>query len=209
MVILPRIPPRVLARAASLVCVLVLAPFASAASQETEEAPGFCTVGRPQPSCERLLVAQFTFYPRIERSSELDAPYEWEIGLLVNRSPTHAAGATVVLGMDGEGIRTAIKGRYRRWLGRYAALDASGGMAYARRDQAGPFETDPAFGVTGDLAVGLTDLVSVGVRADLMWSGLDRGPAGATYGAVRLGTYPGIVAGILALVVFSAVAGAG
>lgn len=144
-------------------------------------------------------MAQFTYYPGLQPSSELESTYEWELGVLVNRGATQAVGATVVLGMDGNGYRTAAKARYRRWLGRGAALDASVGVAYARRESATSYLHDPAYGVTGDVAVGLTDWVSVGVRGDVMWSHLDRAPATATYGAVRLGTRPGIVVMILGL----------
>jgi hypothetical protein len=205
-----RTAARLLARAASLACALALAPLGHAAAQETEETRRFCAFGRPQPSCETVLVAQFTFYPRIQRLNDLEAPYEWELGALVNRGRNQAVGATVVLGADGNGLRTAVKGRYRRWMGRYVALDASGGVAYARRDGAErSFVTEPAFGVTGDVAVGLTDWVSVGVRGDLMWSDLDREPAAATYGAVRLGTVPGVVVGVIGLALVAALADIG
>lgn len=190
---------RRLTRAATLACALSLASAARGAAQETEEPRQFCRTGRPQPACERVLVAQFTYYPGLQPTGDLDAPYEWEVGVLVNRGATQALGATVVLGMDGSGLRAAAKGRYRRWLSRHAALDASGGVAYARREQAASYLTDPAFGVTGDVAVGLTEWVSVGVRGDLLWSHVDRAPAAATYGAVRLGTRPGIVAMIIGL----------
>ncbi len=193
-------------------CLLVLLALPDPlVAQDADETRRFCVFGRPEPSCETLLVAQFTFYPRIQKYSDLDPAYEWEFGALVNRGGTQALGATVVLGGDGNGIRTALKGRYRRWVGRYVALDASGGVAYARRDVADPSSADhePALGVTGDLTLGLTDWVSVGVRGDLMWSDLDREPAGATYGAVRLGTIPGLLAGIVALAGVVAVGGGG
>lgn len=201
-------PIRFLLRSACLLAALALP--GRAAAQDTEEPRRFCVLGRPLPTCETVLVAQFTYYPRIQRFNDLNAPFEWEFGALVNRGTAGALGATVVLGADGNGVRTAVKGRYRRWVGRYVALDASGGVAYARRDVADPSSPDhePALGVTGDLALGLTDWVSVGVRGDLMWSGLDRGPEAATYGGVRLGTFPGIVAGIAAAAVVLAVGGA-
>ena len=195
-----RTAARLLTRAAALACALSLAVPERGAAQETEEPRHFCRVGRPQPACERVLVAQFTYYPALQPSSALESPYEWELGVLVNRGASQAMGATVVLGMDGNGFRAAAKGRYRRWMSRYAALDASGGVAYARRQQAASYLHDPAVGFTGDVAVGLSDWVSVGVRGDLMWSHLDRAPATAGYGAVRLGTRPGIVAALIGLV---------
>lgn len=194
-----------------LACTLLLATAASAGAQEPEEPRRFCKLGRPQPSCETMLVAVFTYYPRIQRFSDIDAPYEWEVGALVNRGPRQAVGATVVLGMDGNGFRTALKGRYRRWLGRYASVDAAGGLAFAHVDQPDPasFMTDRALGLTGDVAVGFTDWASVGVRGDVFWSHLDRAPVAATYGGVRLGTRPGIILGVILLVAVSATVGGG
>lgn len=201
-------PVRFLLRGACLLAALVLP--GRIAAQDTGETRRFCFFGRPVPACETVLVAQFTYYPRVQRFSRLNPAYEWEFGALVNRGTTQALGATVVLGGDGNGIRTALKGRYRRWAGRYVALDASGGVAYARRDVADPSSPahEPALGVTGDVALGLTDWVSVGVRGDLMWSGMDREPEAATYGAVRLGTLPGLIAGMAALAVVMAAGGA-
>lgn len=199
-----RITARLLARAAILV---LFALPARAAAQEDEEPRRFCMAGRPQPSCEMMLVAQFSWYPGMQPRSDLDSPYEWELGVLVNRGPTHAVGGTLVLGMDGNGTRAAVKARYRRWLSRYAAVDASGGVAMADRYWAPtPFTDRPAVGVTGDVAVGFTDWVSFGVRGDLLWSGLDHEPVGATYGTVRLGTTPGLVASVLG-VLFALFAG--
>ncbi|HEX2207613.1 MAG TPA: hypothetical protein VHG93_08005, partial [Longimicrobium sp.] len=168
----------------------------------------FCAVGRPQPSCQKVLVANFSYSPRIQRFSDLESPYEWEFGALVNRGPAHAVGATVVLGMDGNGVRAAAKARYRRWISRYAAVDAAGGLAARRREWAPTATNIPAVGFTGDVAIGLTDWVSVGVRGDLLWSHLDREPVGATFGEVRLGTRPGIVASVLGLVAGVLAAGA-
>lgn len=190
---------RLLACAATLVLSLALAT--PAASQEDEEEPRrFCRVGRPQPACEVVLVAQFSYYPRILRSSDLDSPFEWEIGALVNRGPTYAVGGTVVLGVDGNGRRVAVKGRYRRWISPTAAVDASGGLAMANRGWATTVTDRGTVGVTGDVAVGFTDWVSVGVRGDLLWSHAASEPVGATYGTVRLGTGAGLVVSILGAV---------
>jgi hypothetical protein len=204
-----RITTRLLACAATLACALSLAlPTRATAQENAEEPRSFCKIGRPQPSCDRMLFAQFTYYPRIPADSDLESPYEWEIGTLVNRGPAQAVGGALVLGNDGNGVRTALKARYRRWLGRYAAFDAAGGLALARRDwPPTPAADRTAVGVTGDVALGLTDWVSVGVRGDLLWSHLDREPVGGTYGTVRLGTRPGVVVSILGLALVAAFAG--
>lgn len=200
-----RVTGRLIAFAATLACAPSLALPGHAAAQDAEEPRRFCVIGRPQPSCEVVLFAQFSWYPRIQGSDELESPYEWEIGALVNRGAREAVGGTVVLGGDGHGARAAVKARYRRWLGRHAAFDVAGGLAVARCESATTvFDNRPAFGLTGDVALGLTDWASVGVRGDLLWS--DGEPVGATYGTVRLGTVPGILAGIIVLVAFVTVA---
>jgi hypothetical protein len=190
-----RITGRLLAFAA-LAGAPSLALPGRAAAQEDEAPRFFCLMGRPQPTCERMLFAQFTYYPHDNRFSELGAPLEWEVGALVNRGPEEAVGGTVVLGVDGSGVRTAVKARYRRWIGRYTALDAAGGLAVAQRRWTPSAPDDrAAFGVTGDVTLGLTDWASVGIRADLLWSNGE--PVSATYGAVRLGTLPGVVVSVL------------
>lgn len=191
-----RTAARLLARAATLACALSLALPARAGAQEDQEPRDFCWAARPQSSCEMVAVAQFSYYPPMPISRDLDPPWEWEFGLLVNRGPTHAVGGTVAVGMDGDGTRTALKARYRRWLSRYAAVDASGGLAIATSDwDPTPFNDNSAIGVTGDVAVGFTGWVSVGVRDDLLWR--DGEPLNATYGTVRLGAGPGLVVGLL------------
>lgn len=201
-----RITARLLAFAAALACAPSLALPGHAAAQDTEEPRPFCVMGRPQPTCEMVLFAQFSYYPRLQGSDELEEPIEWEIGALVNRGPREAIGGTVVLGADGNGPRTAVKVRYRRWMSRHAAFDAAAGLAWAQRDGVPPtFANRPAFGFTGDVALGLTDWASVGVRGDLLWS--DGEAVGATSGTVRLGTIPGVVFGLLTVVAFVSVMG--
>jgi hypothetical protein len=199
-----RITRQLLAFAATLACALLLALPARAAAQDAgpqkdEEPRDFCWRGRPQPSCEMVAVVHFSYYPPMPPTRDLGPPWEWEFGLLVNRGPTHAVGGTVSVGLDGDGTRTALKARYRHWLSRYAAVDASGGLAIATSDWSPtPFNDNSAIGVTGDVAVGFTDWVSVGVRGDLLWR--DGEPRNATYGTVRLGPAPGLVASLLGIV---------
>jgi hypothetical protein len=64
-------------------------------------------------------------------------------------------------------------------------------------------------GVTGDVALGLTDGVAIGVRGDLMWSELDGAPVANTYGTVRVGTIPAGIVTVLGLVLVAALADSG
>ena len=177
---------------------------------------GFCGVGRPAESCGAFLVAEGgahvllggSRYTRNDynngpgtRSAHLAGYFNWEIGVMVNRGPADAVGATVLAGADPNGLRVGLKGRYRRWMGRHAAVDVGAGLLAGRR--AAPFEGEDAGepgnrhevvgGLTADAALGLTDWASLSVRGDLL---LDRDgtPAHGVYGGLKLGTRPAMAA---------------
>lgn len=182
----------------------------------------FCWEGRPLESCRTFLLAEGGMhvllagsrYTRNEynnrgttRSAHLAGHLNWEIGVLVNRGAADAVGATVLVGGDPNGLRLGVKGRYRRWMGRHAALDLGAGVLAARR--AAPFEGADADrpgnrhvvvgGLTGDAALGLTDWASLSVRGDLLLDG-NGSPAHGVYGGLRLGTRPAAVATVAPVV---------
>lgn len=176
----------------------------------------FCWQGRPLESCRSFLVAEGgvhlllggSRYTRndynnggVTRSTHLAGHANWEIGIMVNRGPTHATGVTVLIGADPNGARLGVKGRYRRWMGRHTALDLGAGVLATRR--AAPFEGADVDrpgnrhvvvgGLTGDAALGLTDWASLSLRGDLLMDA-DGSPAHGVYGGLRLGTRPAAVA---------------
>lgn len=209
-------------------CLAVLAASAAACGATALPAQAreagtetFCIAGRPLPSCRYFLVATGSYYPRMAGSSyardfdvegrtvRLEHPkMEDQIGVLANGSAGNALGAALSAGLDEDtGLRVALKGRYRRWLGRYAAFDAGAGVLRAqveREQTAGPIESSYGYGVTGDVTFGLTDWVSLSGRGDIVWS--EGEPVHALYGGVRLGPLPTLFTGIAAAVVFAAVA---
>jgi hypothetical protein len=129
----------------------------------------------------------------------------WEVGLMENVSPRHAVGAALMAGGDANGERIAVKARYRRWNSRRSAMDVGAGLMFARRAEPHPSSQTPGnlhvpvMGLTGDVAVGLTDWVGVGVRGDLLFD-RDGKPAAGLYGGLKLGTGPALVASVLPLV---------
>ncbi|HYW08918.1 MAG TPA: hypothetical protein VE913_18290 [Longimicrobium sp.] len=197
------------------------------AQAQEAETKTFCIAGRPLPSCRYFLVATGSHYSRLGGSSyvsefdvqgrtvrlenpKMQSHYDMEIGVLANRGAEDALGTALSVGLDGDtGFRLALKGRYRRWVGRHAALDASAGVLRA------PVESERTvrridrpygYGVTSDLTVGLTDWVSLSGRGDIVWS---EGQSTHTlYGGVRLGSLPTLFTGIVAAVVLTAVADA-
>lgn len=206
------IPASFRGRAAVLFALAVLLAAPAPALAQEEPAPrSFCLAGRPAPTCRAFLVAQGSFFAPVAgtpHAEGLEGHGELEVGMMVNRGRSDAVGGAVQVGADANGLRLALKGRYRRWLGRYAAFDAGAGVLHARRNLAnGSRYDEPGLGVTGDVSIGLTDWAMVSARGDVLWSG-EASPAWAGYGGVRLGTAPGVVVGVVLLVVASAVAGA-
>lgn len=208
-----------------LALVAALLPAATAQGQVQQPRPerAFCREGRPAESCGSFLVAEGgahlllggSRYTRNEyndrgttRSPHLAGHLNWELGVMVNRGPAHAVGATVLVGGDPNGLRVGVKGRYRRWIGRHAALDLGAGVLGARR--AAPFEGADArepgnrhvvvAGLTGDAALGLTDWASLSVRADLV-ADADGALAHGVYGGLRLGTRPAATATVAPFIV--------
>ena len=198
-----------------------------ALGQDSGGAPNrLCVFGRPAPDCASVLYLRASFSPHVAGSSapydhpdlvgreapELESNYAVEVGFLRNRLDGGARGASLLVGADGNGARVALKGRYRWWLGRYAALDAGAGILAAQRSRPAARYPEPdaeaGVGLTADMVLGLTDWVSVGLEGDLLWTGADS-PAHALYARVQLGTLPSLVAGVWGLVGLVAVGQSG
>jgi hypothetical protein len=205
--------------ALALACVAMHAPAAPAQVEPEPSPRGFCWTARPLESCRTFFVAEAGAYTalastrytrrgfdgRVTRSMHLTGHAGWEVGVMRNVSSRDAVGAAVLAGADANGERIALKGRYRRWMRGNSAADAGAGVMLARRAE--PYADPrtpgnlhvPVAGLTGDVALGLTDWVGVSVRGDLLVD-RDGEPASAVYGGVKLGTRPGIAATVLPLV---------
>lgn len=203
--------------ALALACVALHAPAAPAQSEPSETPRGFCWAGRPAESCRTFLVAELSGYMAVAstrytrrgyrgettRSMHLTGHGAWEVGAMGNVSSRHAVGAALMVGGDANGERIAIKARYRRWDSRRSAMDVGAGLMFARRaephaDRPGNLHV-PVVGLTGDVALGLTDWVGMGVRGDLLFD-RDGKPVAGLYGGLKLGTRPGIVVTVLPFV---------
>lgn len=197
---------------APALAAIALAPAAASAQVEPapEEQRAFCRTGRPAESCRAFLVTEGNLYAPFAGTTYLRTGFDgertrerhlaphvaWELGAMKNVTPRDAVGAAVLLGVDANGERLALTGRYRRWLSPRAAVDASAGALYARRARAEPdFAGNvhvPGAGVTGDVTVGLTDWAGVSVRADLLFD--EDGRSSALYGGLKLGPRPAMAA---------------
>lgn len=205
--------------ALALACAAMRAPAAPAQIEPAPSPRGFCWTARPLESCRTFFVAEAGAYTalastrytrrgfdgQVTRSMHLTGHAGWEVGVMRNVSSRDAVGAAVLAGADANGERIALKGRYRRWMRGNSAMDVGAGLMFARRAE--PYADPqtpgnlhvPVAGITGDVALGLTDWVGVSVRGDLLVD-QDGEPANAVYGGVKLGTRPGVVATVLPLV---------
>lgn len=192
-----------------------LTTFSEAAYAQIEPSPTpvkFCWRGRPAPACTTFLLAEGNAYLAlagsrytragtrggpVTRNLELARYVAWEVGGMLNVDTNDAVGGSVLLGVDANGARWALKGRYRRWLDAGTAVDVGAGVLGAARAvqrESGFIDQVPAVGLTGDLSVGATEWASIGVRADVLFSPEHDEPATAYYLGTRLGTRPALAA---------------
>jgi hypothetical protein len=186
--------------------------LAQASSLPEPPAPrAFCWEGSPASECRAFLVMEGRLYqqlagsrypyrhgpygPRageVERHMELSGYVAYEVGAMVNTAPDRAVGASLLLGEEEGGLRVAVKGRYRHWLSRAAAWDVGAGVLAAKQRVSADFGSDyvPAVGLTGDVSVGLTRWVGVGVQGDLLFGQDGRDPAAGFYAGAKLGKGP-------------------
>ena len=168
-------------------------------AQEATEPKVFCRTGRPLPECRTFLVATLNYYPIPAAKAEADIPWkvvEWEVGWMTNLSAADAMGASITLGTGETGFHWAVKGRYRRWMTRSAAIDGSAGFIVAQHPpDVYPHET--IYGVSGGLSMGLTDWIAVGAQVRALVRTSDGEPVNEVDVGVRLGTAPGLLATVL------------
>ncbi len=129
-------------------------------------------------------------------SNDLGNQLTFEIGVMKNRPPQTARGATVMVSF-GTGASLAVKGRYRRWLSHEGlAIDLGAGPILLGRANSSAGPNTP--GLTADVALNARDFGAVVARADLLRA--NGKTASALYGGVRLGSQPALVAsGVLAV----------
>ncbi|HEX2077502.1 MAG TPA: hypothetical protein VHG08_07320 [Longimicrobium sp.] len=186
--------------------------LAQASPQPEPAAPrAYCPEGRPARECRVFLVVEGRLYrqlagsryayrhgpfgPRaneVERHLELSGYVAYELGVMVNTAPDRAFGASLLLGADETGERLGMKGRYRGWLSPTAAWDVGAGVLGTKRRVTGEFghEYVTAAGLTGDVSIGLTEWVGIGVQGDLLFSQGGRDPATGLYAGAKLGGRP-------------------
>ena len=165
-----------------------------------------CFRGRPLPTCQRFWVTETGFGQRVNRFSPFGESHDQlasvEVGRMWNRGRAVGVGGTVFVGVGDQitgntGVLLALKPRFRRWLGRSLSWDVSAGPGMVVLGDAGRGRlvlTGHTGLMLGDL-VGVTAQVLVGPTPGYPKPGPTK--AGLYLGG-KLGSYPGVVSGILA-----------
>lgn len=140
-----------------------------------------CFRGKPLPACRsfwifelqgsaplvqtrRRVVNTFPDGPTLtQRATAFESSLEWNLGHMVNVSPSWAVGGVFTAGPDGRGAFRGVKARARRWLSPDVALELEGGLLAADVQGAG---TPGHSGVTADVRLDIRDQGSFFVRWD-------------------------------------------
>lgn len=200
------------------------------AQESTRTEPRLCYRGRPSPTCTRFVITEIGVYPRAAGTStrftvldpgspdrpefsytlrDIAPQLTWELGLMTNRGPQSALGATVLLGVGDGGADVGLKGRYRRWLGDGGmAIDVGTGLFAGSLEKVNGKASGA--GITGDVAFNAADYGALVLRVDVMRA--DNRTATALFTGVRLGSKPALGAtgllGVALILVVSALSNA-
>lgn len=143
-------------------------------AQASEPRTG-CFRGRPLPACKSFwLVEMQGFTPLVQtkrlvrysdgqpvEATAFESSLEWNLGHMVNVSPTFAIGGTLSVGPHGgSGIFTGLKARARHWLSEDLSLELAGGLLEA----GGHYPS--ARGATADARINVRDHGAFFVRWD-------------------------------------------
>lgn len=176
-----------------------------------------CFRGQALPRCEGFLITELVAARRINRHPSRstaagdDEPYfTWEGGGMVNLTARTALGGSIrygTLGFD-SGDRWGVQVRYRRWTGSGGTFDVAAGLLLEGHSDA---VVNRYPGYTAQIALGSGDLLGLTAGVEMLRftceSSLEcakrRGTDVAWYGGIKLGSYPGVIAGLVLPVLVS------
>jgi hypothetical protein len=134
-----------------------------------------CRDQHPAPVCASYFLFEFNAASRTggtkvvmpfgRKDNALDSWVGWDVGWMVNRTPTTSLGGALEIGGSSDGVRVAIRGKARRWLQHRFVADASLGPLMSQF-QTGDGER-PTFGLTADVGLGRARLGLVTIGADM------------------------------------------
>ncbi len=159
-------------------------------------AGGLCFRGRR--TCRSFLITEAGLGLRLNPESGLNPSdgrmLTGELGVLWNRNTRLAWGAGVFANYGDRADGWGIRPRVRRWLSETTTLDVSAGVV--RHVHIGG-----DWGFAGQAALGVGDWVALSLQTTTLRLVNAQRTGVAWYGGVRLGSYPGVAAGVVAGVV--------
>lgn len=153
--------------------------LSGADASSAQESVG-CLRGRPLPACKTFWIVEMQGSTPLaqtsrtvvyggdiqEGSDAFDQVLEWNLGHMVNLSPTFAVGGELTLGTGNTDVLTGMRLRARRWLGKDLSVELEGGLL---RTDAGQSRYPGVYGGTVDVRFNIRDQGSFYVR----WDALD------------------------------------
>jgi hypothetical protein len=123
-----------------LVLLAIGTPFAASIAQQPKAAAPArrsCFHARPVHRCDSFWITEMgpTIFVNPPAYAGSGVMIGWDIGRMVNRSPTRATGASVFLATNDNQFRFGARARYRTWLGSRAALDLAPGLIVFHSDR--------------------------------------------------------------------------
>lgn len=171
---------KTLSLALALTLILPSAGAPQAPTQGAQAPQVGCLRGRPLPACTTFWIVEMqgstplaqttrivSYSGEYEQGSNaLDQELEWNLGHMVNLSPTFALGGVLTLGNGNSDALTGVRLRARRWLGQDVSVELQAGLL---RTTAGGATYPGIHGATTDVRLNIRDHGSFFVR----WDGVD------------------------------------
>ncbi len=178
----------------AVLAAAVLAAVGTLAGQTS----GLCFRGRPAPRCRAFLITEFGFNVSTHDNFVDATSGVWELGVLRNTGKRTALGGSARFAV-GAGDRLVLSPRVRRWLGNHLTLDLAPGVI-VWDDRVTGLSTARAPGFSGQITLGYADFgaVTTGVEIAHFDRAQPLGVSGTSvvpFVGVRLGSYPGAIAG--------------
>ena len=198
----------------SIAALALLILSAAAQSAEPPTKRGHLGLGRmPDADCRSFWLTEVAYLYRFSQDydkepwpgyysshNNVNFYFSADVGWMKNLKNRNAIGGTLYIGLDDMGSRVALKPRYRRWLTRTIHADLSLGMILLITGG-----WDNAAGFTGNISIGIKDLVSVIVQYETIPyeafprdAPMIKGTERTLYGGIKVGSFAGAAVMVIA-----------
>jgi hypothetical protein len=166
-----------------------------------------CFRGRPLPECRTFWITEagvlYRFnLPESNHNWHETLMFNWELGLMFNRSKRYAIGGSFFLNFDDYSNNTLVgfRPRYRHWLSPRISLDIAPGIILSESKTRN-------FAFSGEVMLGVEDIIAAVARLDLVGRESISANGPTLYGGLIFRSYPGLIIGlagpIIAAIIFA------